>query len=91
VREADGSGELKSMWVDPYCRGAGLGRLLLAAVEAAARRQGLAILRLETGIHQPEALGLYRAQGFREIGPFGSYRSDPLSVFMAKQLADGPR
>jgi putative acetyltransferase len=43
-------------------------------------------LRLETGIHQPEALGLYRAAGFVERGPFGPYRPDPLSVFMEKPL-----
>lgn len=86
VRGADGFGELKSMWVDPACRGGGLGRALLATIEAVACRQDLTALRLETGIHQPEALGLYRTQGYGEIGPFGHYRADPLSVFMAKPL-----
>lgn len=89
VRGPDGSGELKSMWVHPVCRGCGLGRALLAAIEAVACRQGLTVLRLETGIHQPEALGLYQAQGYCEIGPFGRYRADPLSVFMAKPLGGG--
>ena len=78
------------MWVDPTNRGTGLGRMLLEAVERSARAQGLSLLRLETGIHQPEALGLYRAAGYREIGPFGDYRPDPLSVFMAKPLVAGP-
>ena len=90
VHDGNGAGELKSMWVDPTNRGTGLGRMLLEAVERSARAQGLSLLRLETGIHQLEALGLYRAAGYREIGPFGDYRPDPLSVFMAKPLVAGP-
>jgi putative acetyltransferase len=90
VRQGDCAGEVKSMWVDPGHRGNGSGRALLDAVEAAARGAGLIVLRLETGIHQAEALGLYRAAGYREIGPFGDYRPDPLSVFMEKHLPAGP-
>ena len=45
------------------------------------------VARLETGIHQPEALGLYRRLGYVERGPFGSYALDPLSVFFEKRLA----
>jgi putative acetyltransferase len=89
MRRNDGTGEVKSMWVDPADRRTEAGRALLAAAEAAARRQAFAVLRLETGIRQPEALGLYRAAGYREIGPFGEYRPDPLSVFMEKRLATG--
>ena len=54
-------GELKRMYVTPEARGMSLGRRLLERVEAEARREGLECLRLETGIHQPEALGLYRS------------------------------
>jgi putative acetyltransferase len=42
--------------------------------------------RLETGIHQPEVLGLHRAAGDVEREPFGEYGPDPLSVFMQKAL-----
>ena len=46
-------------------------------------------MRLETGIHQPEALALFAASGFRHCAPFGDYPTgDPLSVFMEKRLAD---
>lgn len=83
--------ELKTMWVSPARRGHGIGRLLLERLEAVARERGCRWLRLETGIRQPEALALYRAAGFVETGPFGSYASDPLSVFMAKALAQNPR
>ncbi len=80
-------GEVKRMFVAPSERGLGLGRRLLEQVEAEARAAGLPLLRLETGTAQPEALGLYRATGYRERGPFGDYGPDPLSVFMEKALA----
>lgn len=86
VRQGDREGEIKSMFVDEAARGTGAGRALLAAVEERARAQGLTVLRLETGIHQQAALGLYRSAGYREIEPFGCYRPDPLSTFMEKRL-----
>ncbi len=36
--------------------------------------------------HQPEAMQLYRRNVYVEIGPFGDYREDPLSVFMEKRV-----
>jgi putative acetyltransferase len=79
-------GELKRMYVTPEARGMSLGRRLLECVETEARREGLECLRLETGMHQTEALGLYRSAGYREREPFGDYARDPLSVFMEKRL-----
>ena len=76
--------ELKRMWIDPGARSHGLGRRLLAALEAVALGEGATLLRLETGIRQPQALGLYRAAGYTERGPFDNYVADPLSVFMEK-------
>jgi putative acetyltransferase len=32
------------------------------------------------------ALGFYARHGYERRGPFGGYRDDPLSVFMAKRL-----
>jgi putative acetyltransferase len=87
VADADGEAELKSMWVDPACRGQRIGQLLLERLERLAVERCAHTLRLETGVSQPEALGLYRKAGFVETGPFGSYRPDPLSVFMMKRLA----
>jgi putative acetyltransferase len=85
-RHDRGLGEIKRMYVDPRARGLGIGRRLLAAIEDAGARQGLNKLALETGIHQPEAIGLYRAAGFQECPPFASYRPDPLSLFMVKEI-----
>jgi putative acetyltransferase len=81
-----GYGELKRMFVVPAARGARLGRRILERIEEEARREGLTCMRLETGIHQPEALGLYRSAGYAEREVFGEYKPDPLSVFMEKSL-----
>jgi putative acetyltransferase len=86
IRIADGYGELKRMWVNPALRGRRLGVRILEALIAEASRRNLPALRLETGIAQPEALGLYRRFGFADIPPFGEYEPDPLSVFMELRL-----
>jgi len=79
-------GELKRMFVRPQQRGGGVARALLAFLEARAAAQGCTLLTLETGIRQPEALGLYERSGFQRCGPFGNYPNDPLSVFMRKRI-----
>ena len=83
----DETAELKRLWVDPGARGTGTGRSLVEALETCARANNASIARLETGIHQPEALALYRNCGYGEIEAFGNYEPDPLSTFMEKKLA----
>jgi len=61
-------------------------RAILARIESVAAQEGLAVMRLETGIHQAEALALYRAAGYVDCAPFGEYRADPLSRFLEKRL-----
>lgn len=87
VDAGDGTAEIKRMFVDPQARGLKVGRRLMEALEDLAREKGLSAIRLEAGISQPEALGLYRAFGYREIPPFGSYEKDPLSLYMEKRIA----
>jgi putative acetyltransferase len=79
-------GEVKRMFVDERRRGLGTGRKLLEHLVMFARMSGLSVLRLETGIHQPEAIGLYERMGFERRAPFGDYREDPLSLFMEMRL-----
>ena len=78
--------EIKRVFVDPSARGLGLSKALMQTLEEAARALGFRIAKLETGIHQPEALGLYQKLGYRFCEPFGEYKPDPLSVFMEKAL-----
>ena len=78
--------EIKRMWVAPAARGQGLSRRLLAALEDHARNTGIAVIRLETGIHNTEALGLYARTGYLERDAFAPYGPDPISIFMEKHL-----
>jgi putative acetyltransferase len=87
LRDPRGWGEVKRMYVQPDQRGRRIGRRVLAELEAIARRDGLRLLRLETGIHNSAALALYRRAGFTERGPFGDYAPDALSVFMEKRVS----
>lgn len=86
VRSGENWAEIKRMFVDPSARGHKVGRQLLDKLEELALASGATALRLETGIRQPEALGLYRSHGFVEIAPFADYQPDPLSVFMEKSI-----
>ena len=80
--------EIKRVYVSSKARGLGLAKKLMDRIEAEARAAGKTIARLETGIHQPEAIGLYRRLGYAVRGPFGDYPvDDPNSVFMEKTLA----
>ncbi len=88
LRVLDGeTAELKRMYVSPALRGKGLGRRLVAALEAEARALGVRRLVLETGVRQTAALALYRATGFRPIPLFGEYCLSPkTSVCLGKDL-----
>ena len=48
---------------------------------------GLKCLRLETGIFQPEALGMFKKYGFTEGKSYGDYTENPHSVFMKMKIA----
>ena|ERR1043166_7037862 len=87
VNQAGEYAEIKRMYVLPGYRGLKLGRRMLDELESRARALGLRLARLETGISQPEALGLYERAGYVRRGPFGSYPADPLSIFMEKSLS----
>lgn len=80
-------GEIKRMYVRSQFRGHGLGTLMLRFLADYALQHDVTVLRLETGIYQAEAIGLYERLGFHVIPPFGEYREDPLSVFYERRLA----
>jgi putative acetyltransferase len=87
----DDYAEVKRMYARPAARGLGSAKALLGKMENEARAAGIYLLRLETGIHQREAIGLYESVGFRPCGPFGKYATMPAnkiesSVFYEKGL-----
>ncbi|WP_338418334.1 GNAT family N-acetyltransferase [Paracoccus tegillarcae] len=85
---AKGHGEIKSMHVLRENRGRGLSRMLLDHLLGHAGTTGLSRLSLETGAQEAfgAARGLYSRAGFAECPPFGSYRPDPHSIFMTRDL-----
>jgi len=79
-------GEIKRMYVRPQFRRLGLAKRMLGHLSEYALAKGIRVLRLETGIFQPEAIALYESEGFRQIPPFSPYREDPLSRFYERRL-----
>ncbi|WP_299425026.1 GNAT family N-acetyltransferase [uncultured Shimia sp.] len=79
--------EIKSMFVHPNVRGKGIAHKLMQAIEAEARAQSIAEVKLETGDSLHQAHSLYRAHGYTDCRPFGDYEESPASLFMTKTLA----
>lgn len=80
--------EIKRIFVSEAGRGLGIGRKLIDALTAASLKEGIILMRLETGISQPEALGLFAACGFTPCSAYGDYPdNDRYSVFMERYLA----
>jgi DNA-binding MarR family transcriptional regulator/GNAT superfamily N-acetyltransferase len=66
----DAPAHIKRMWVAGAVRGLGLGRRLLAELEAQAAAHGARTVQLETHHALGEAIGLYRTAGYREVAAF---------------------
>jgi ribosomal protein S18 acetylase RimI-like enzyme len=67
---ADAPSEIKRMWVAETARGLGIGRRLLAELEASAARSGATRARLEANRRLTEAISLYRSVGYVEVAAF---------------------
>lgn len=69
-------GRIYSVVVDPHHRGLGLGRRLVEAAEARARRQGCAGVSLEVRTDNGPARELYRSLGYAEAFDLPAYYED---------------
>lgn len=78
--------EIRRMYVVPERRGQGFSRQVLGVLEDEARALGYERVRLETGVRQHEAIGLYRSAGFEPVPCYGPYVKDELSVCFVKRL-----
>ena len=78
--------EVKRMYVVPGARRRGHAARVLAHLESTAREAGASAMVLETGLAQPEAIGLYTAGGYREIEAFGYYAWSPSARYFGKRL-----
>jgi len=86
VKVLNDYGEIKRLYVPGKYRGKGIAKKIVKELEKCLVKRSIFTARLETGIHQHEAIDLYKKFGYSEIAPFGDYTEDPLSVFMEKKI-----
>ena len=81
-------GEVKSMRTREKFLRQGVGQVVLSHIVTEAITRGLKRLSLETGFAESfaAARSMYLRNGFEICSPFGDYKLDPHSVFMAKLL-----
>ncbi|MGL4880927.1 MAG: GNAT family N-acetyltransferase, partial [Waterburya sp.] len=80
--------EIKSMRTSVTKRGKGVASMMLEHILKEAKLRGYRRISLETGsmpFFEP-ARNLYRKYGFKNCAPFSTYKEDPNSIFMAKEL-----
>ena len=87
---ADGTCEMKRVFVPTRFQRLGIGRGLCNVLIATARAEGYSLMRLDTGKTMYEAISLYQSLGFRECVPYYEYPSRlmPYFVFMELGLKD---
>lgn len=69
--ENDTTCELKRMYLQPACRGLGIGKAIMEKSIACARGLGYITMKLDTiGYKMPWAVKLYESYGFRETTPY---------------------
>ena len=86
VKVLNDYGEIKRLYVPEKYRGRGIAEEIVKELENCLIEKSIFTACLETGVHQLEAIGLYRKLGYSKTAPFGDYTEDPLSVFMAKKI-----
>jgi putative acetyltransferase len=76
--------EIKRMYTTPGCRGKGIATMVLAELEKWAAELSYKKCILETGKKQPEAIGLYKKNGYKSIPNYGQYAGIVNSVCFEK-------
>jgi len=66
------TGEIKSMFVTPTHRQRGVGAAILEVLEQSGHSMGFERVVLDTSEYLPEAIALYRRNGFFEIDPYNA-------------------
>ena len=78
--------EIKRMYVREENRGRGIAGKILKELESWAKEMNFSECVLETGLKQPEAIGLYQKSGYEKIPSYGQYLNVQNSVCMRKVL-----
>jgi GNAT superfamily N-acetyltransferase len=85
IKDLDGEAmEVKRMFVLAAQRGRGVAGSVLAELEKWALELGYTSCRLETGKRQPEAIALYKRQGYQRIPNYGQYAEVENSICFEK-------
>ena len=78
--------EVKRMYTLPTYRGKGVGSKILQYIESWAKELGFNSCVLETGKRQPDAIALYKKNGYQKIPQYGQYAGMDNSVCFQKIL-----
>ncbi|MBT8304221.1 MAG: GNAT family N-acetyltransferase [Bacteroidia bacterium] len=78
--------EVKRMFTVPGYRRQGMARKVLAELEKWASELSYEKCVLETGRRQPEAIALYKKNGYQKIPNYGQYKGIENSLCFEKQL-----
>jgi putative acetyltransferase len=78
--------EVKRMYVSPESRGKGIATNVLAELENWAAELAYGTCILETGKKQPDAIRLYKKNGYELIPNYGQYADVENSLCFQKQL-----
>ncbi|HMB23710.1 MAG TPA: GNAT family N-acetyltransferase [Anaerolineales bacterium] len=78
--------EVKRMYTTPESRGKGVASKILRELETWAAELSYEKCILETGKKQPEAIGLYKKNGYKMIPNYGQYAEVENSVCFEKQI-----
>lgn len=78
--------EVKRMFVSPGKRNMGFATMILTELEKWASELYCTKCILETGKRQPDAIGLYKKNGYRPIPNYGQYAGVENSVCFEKEL-----
>lgn len=78
--------EVKRMFVKPESRGKGLATLILEELEDWASELSFKKIILETGVRQPDAIRLYKKNGYKIIQNYGQYTGVENSLCFEKLL-----
>ena len=78
--------EVKSMYVEPRYRKAGVARRLLNELERIAAERGCHAARLDTSDYLTGAIALYRSAGYREVPDYN--RNPKASLWFERELQD---
>jgi GNAT superfamily N-acetyltransferase len=80
---ADGTCEIKRMFVAKDARGRGVARALLTELEREARSLGYAVARLDSGPRQERAQRMFARAGYR---PIANFNENPVATYFGEKL-----